>query len=70
MDSSRVSMTKASEIMAEISSTLDSLLTVSYTSMEKSMSHEEFAKINLNLAYALNVLYYSISIEDHRFVEK
>ncbi len=51
---------KAAGTLAQLSVELDQLLSVPYASMEGNMSHSDFAKVNLNLAYTLNALYFSI----------
>ena len=50
---------KNSGTLAQLSAELDKFFATPYASMEESMSNSSFAKVNLNLAYALNTLYYS-----------
>ena len=55
---SKSTVEEATKNLSELSKELDQLMSTSYGKMEETMTHASFAKVNLNLAYAINALYY------------
>jgi len=56
----KATLSKMSATLSQISQDIDKITSTPYLKMEEKMSNSDFAKVNLNLAYSLNTLYYNL----------
>lgn len=70
LEKAKKTLEKANEFIEKILEELDQLMSIDYETMKSTMTNEDFAKFNMNLAYTLNALYYSKVIKcNYRFIE-